>query len=122
MVHVATQCRLLEHIDLSRCADLTALSLTHLRLCTHLQTVLLKKCAFVTDTAVSELVRHLPLSKLDLHSCAITDVSLQAIGAYGASLRELDVCGCENVTKAGVQGVIVGIPGLVCQNFWQFYL
>lgn len=123
ILHVSTHCRALELVDFFRCASLTEQCLTHLHTCSTLKSVLLKKCTFVSDAGVIALVPHLPqLTKLDLNSCNITDASLQAIAENCANLRELDVCICHSVNKSAVQYVVASIPGLICSNFWQFYL
>lgn len=72
------------------------------RSCKYLQTVYLRRCVNITDTAVETLSRWCPqLRLLNFGGCQnLTDISLQALGENSKFLKSLNVSN----TKVGYFG------------------
>ena len=123
LIHLTQHCRQIENIDLSGC-PVTDMGLSILSLnFPHLHTIVLRKCAHITDAGLLHISRNMPgLVKLVLSGTSVSDSVLQALATNNPLLNELELTGCKLVTKAGVQRLMSSIPGINCTNFWSNYL
>lgn len=72
-----------------------------------LEEIHLPWCTGITDAGVVALARNChKLKVIDLKSCPITDVALQAIGTRCANLLDLDLSWCFGVTDRGLIGLL----------------
>lgn len=123
LIHLTQHCRQLEQVDFGGCS-ITDMGLSILSLnFPHLKTIVLRKCANISDAGLLHLSRNLSkLVTLALSETSVSDSVLQALTVNNPHLIELELTGCRLVTKAGVRHVISSIPGINCTNFWSNYL
>ncbi len=137
----------LKHLDLTRCLNLTVLTLKHVATCSpllqsinlhsceevatdevlitlslrckDLRSVNVSGCVKVTDKAIGSLAQNcLNLEKLVLLNCnKITDKSLEDIARGCPQLNELNVSSCEHVTDDGLLYLATS-----CHNLVTLYL
>eukprot|EP00759_Apiculatamorpha_spiralis_P017533 PhF_6_TR23743/c0_g1_i2/m.33163 len=93
----------LVRLDLSKCALISDVGLSHMHTLTGLQTLDLSGCAKVTNKSLEYLSCVPSLTDLNLSTCVdVTDDGMQHVGKL-AMLRTLNVNGCEGVSDASLR-------------------
>eukprot|EP00003_Mantamonas_plastica_P022854 TRINITY_DN395_c1_g3_i1.p1 TRINITY_DN395_c1_g3~~TRINITY_DN395_c1_g3_i1.p1 ORF type:complete len:1152 (+),score=313.68 TRINITY_DN395_c1_g3_i1:317-3772(+) len=134
-VKALSNCTALQAIDFSGCMSITDEGmLRFLQRCTQLQSISLFKCSLVTDASIHqlrqyndnsrlrsldlascenvsdeslvELVKVCPgLQDLDLETCQVSNVTVEALGKYCHELKALKLAWCKNVNASAILGL-----------------
>jgi len=99
----------LTHLHLSRCHQLTDLTLESIaRYCTQLLTLDMARCNNLTDSGFYTFAASCcKIQRMDLEECLnITDNSLLQLSIHCPCLKELTLSHCENLTDAGIEYLV----------------
>lgn len=103
LLAVANNCPNLTSLTIESCSNIGNGSLQSVGSLSHkLRSILIKNCPLVGDQGIKSLVSSASsLTKLNLQSLTISDMSLAVIGYYGKALTDLSLVGLQNVTEKG---------------------
>jgi len=104
----------LEELSLQDCQKLTDESLRHIAEgLPAVQRINLSFCVSVTDTGLKSLAKLASLRELNLRSCDnVSDIGVGFLAEGGAALQRLDVSFCDRVSDSSMAHVATGLPTL----------
>ena len=111
--------KLLTHLDLSGCYDLTDAAIQAIvENCPNLINLNLNRCHQITDATVGIIAKNCPkLKSLNLNGCnQITDAAIQAIAKIYPNLRSLDLSWCSKITYAAILAIARNCLHLISLN------
>ncbi|CAA0838004.1 EIN3-binding F-box protein 1 [Striga hermonthica] len=104
LISIARNCPNLTSVTLESCANIGNESLKALgQSCRNLKSITLKNCMLVGDQGIAGLFTSAGnvLTKVNLQSLNISDVSLAVVGHYGSALADLALADLQNVNERG---------------------